>query len=126
MNCIFCGEWFATTGSDTICTACERAINRLNLGMPPDCLNEFAQAYREGRVKILPKVEKGTCGSCQHFNRTPGTRSGTCSEREWYTDRYGHIDRHRGVFRPTQSRKSCKLYIARDETEAALKGGDER
>lgn len=62
MDCIFCGKWFSTTGRSTICTACERTINRLNLGMTPDCLNELAVAYREGRVKILPKVEKGTCG----------------------------------------------------------------
>lgn len=90
---------------------------------PYERLCELAQADREGRVKILPKSEKRTCGDCKHFNRTPGKRSGTCSVREWYADRYGNIDIRRGRFTPNQSRLACMQYIARDgAAEAALEG----
>lgn len=88
-----------------------------------DRLRELAQADREGRVKILPKSKKRTCGDCKRFNRTPGKRSGTCSVREWYADRYGNIDIRRGIFTPNQSRLACKQYIARDGAAgAALEG----
>ena len=85
---------------------------------PIDRLRELAQADKEGRVKILPKAEKRTCGACENFNRTPGKRSGTCSAREWYADKYGSVDKKRGRFTPNQSRLACKQYIDREEAEA--------
>ena len=100
------------------------ALHELNaykeLG-PIDRLRELIQADREGRVKILPKAEKRTCGACENFNRTPGKRSGTCSAREWYADKYGSVDKKRGRFTPSQSRLACKQYIDREEAEAALR-----
>lgn len=87
-----------------------------------DHLCELVQAEKDGRVKILPKAEKNTCGDCKHFNRTPGMRSGTCSVREWCADKYGHIDMRRGKFTPGQAHTACKKYIAREGAEAALKG----
>lgn len=101
----------------------ENAESRLLLyfekqyGIGAGRMMELAQADREGRVKILPEAEKGTCGDCTHFKRTPGARSGTCSVREWYTDCYGHIDRHRGQFTPSQSRRACKQYVAREKAD---------
>lgn len=88
-------------------------------------LRELVQAKDDGRVRILPKSEDETCGSCGHFKRIPGRNCGMCEVRPYYTDRRGHIDTHRGTFTPSQSRKCCKQYILREDAEATLKGGDE-
>ena len=90
------------------------------LGVQPERLRELVKAEKDGRIKILPQSESGNCGSCGHFKRIPGRRCGTCEVRPHWTNRRGQIDEHRGVFIPSQSRKACKQYFAREEAEAAL------
>ena len=90
--------------------------------IPTAHLRELVQAEKEGRLRILPASEGGTCRSCGHFKRIPGRNCGTCEVRPYYTDRRGHIDTHRGTFTPSQSRKCCKQYVPH---EAAPEGGDE-
>ena len=80
-----------------------------------DRLRELVEADRDGRVKIHPKPEKNTCGSCGNFHRIPGTRCGTCDKHIRYRNRYGQEDERRGTFTPSQSRKSCKNYVSMDE-----------
>ena len=87
-----------------------------------DKLARYEKAEQEGRLKILPESKSGTCGTCDHFHRIPGTRRGTCDVKDHYNDRYGKPDNHRGKYEPSQSKIACKQYIA---AEAALKERDE-
>lgn len=80
-----------------------------------DRLRELVEADRDGRVKIHPKPEKNTCGSCGNFHRIPGTRCGTCDKHIRYRNRYGQEDERRGTFTPYQSRNACKNYVLMDE-----------
>lgn len=82
-----------------------------------DCLQELVKADREGRIKILPKPEANTCGSCGHFRRIAGKSLGTCGEQAYYKTRRGEIEPSRGTFMPSQSRKACKKYIQSAENE---------
>lgn len=55
MKCIFCGgEFYSSREADKVCTPCERAIERLHIGMTPDRLFELAQAERAGRLVVMP------------------------------------------------------------------------
>lgn len=72
---------------------------------------------RLGRIKILPKPEANTCGSCGHFRRIAGKSLGTCGEQAYYKTRRGEIEPGRGTFMPSQSRKACKKYIQAAENE---------
>lgn len=83
--------------------------------MPIDRLRDLVEDDRDGRVKIHPKPEKNTCGSCGNFHRIPGTRCGTCDKHIRYRNRYGQEDERRGTFTPYQSRNSCKNYVSMDE-----------
>lgn len=74
-------------------------------------LRNLVEADREGRVKIHPKPEKNTCGSCGHFHRIPGLCCGTCETQSRYKNKHGQEDERRGTFTPSQSRKACKNYI---------------
>lgn len=76
-----------------------------------DRLRELLEADREGRVKILPKSEENTCGSCGHFQRAPGLNSGTCDVQSRYKNKWGQEDVKRGLFTPYQSRRACKKYV---------------
>lgn len=80
-------------------------------------IRELLKADKDGRIRVLPAGESGTCGSCKNFVRTPGARSGTCEVRPYPRDRWGKEDRNR-EFRPSQSRISCKQYIPCNELEA--------
>lgn len=89
-------------------------IKELN-GITIERLREIGKAEQEGRIRILPKSEIGTCGSCGHFHRTHGKRSGTCDVKLHYTNRYGAVDKNRGRFTPAQSQKCCKQYIPKGD-----------
>ena len=54
MDCIFCGEWFVSSGDSTICPPCERAMIRLGIKMSPDRLRQLVQAENDGRIVLLP------------------------------------------------------------------------
>lgn len=54
MDCIFCGEWFVSSGDSTICPPCERAMKRLGIKMSPDRLRQLVQAEKDGRIVLLP------------------------------------------------------------------------
>lgn len=82
-----------------------------------DRLQELVEADRLGRIKILPKPEANTCGSCGHFRRIAGKSLGTCGEQAYYKTRRGEIEPGRGTFMPSQSRKACKKYIQAAENE---------
>ena len=82
-----------------------------------DRLRELVEADREWRIKILPKPEANTCGSCGHFRRIAGKSLGTCGEQAYYKTRRGEIEPGRGTFMPSQSRKACKKYIQSAENE---------
>lgn len=73
-------------------------------------VKELVEADKDGRVLITKKSDDGTCGSCDHFKRIAGTRSGTCDIKPYCSNRYGQIDKSRGTFSPAQSRKACKQY----------------
>ncbi len=87
-----------------------------------DHIRELVQAEKDGQLRVFPKSEEKTCGSCGHFRRTPGKRAGVCEVWPFYKDRRGCTDTRRGTFAPSQSRKCCRKYIPRKEAEAALKG----
>lgn len=72
-----------------------------------DRLRELMKADQDGRVKILPEGDQGTCGTCNHFRRTPGTNSGGCDVKKFKKDRYGKEDRSR-KFVAQRSTKGCK------------------
>lgn len=84
---------------------------------------ELLRADKDGRVCILSKSENGTCGSCGHFHRIAGTRSGTCDIKPYCGDRWGHVYPNR-AFTPQQSRKACKQYFRTEEAEQALEEGE--
>lgn len=86
-------------------------------GVSAERLLELAKADCEGRIKIYTESKTGTCGTCKHFKRTPGTRSGKCDMKKWCKNRYGR-QVGQWEFNPSQSRKACKRY------EADNKGGD--
>ena len=73
-------------------------------------LARYEQIEAEGRLKILPKSKKGTCGSCQHFHRIPGTQRGTCDIKEIKVDRWGCPYGNGDRFEPGQAHCSCKQY----------------
>ena len=75
-----------------------------------DIMVELMVAYEAGRIVVLPKSERGTCGNCENFERIPGSRSGTCKQQYYCKNRYGQDDKKRGRFMPAQSHKSCKKY----------------
>lgn len=77
-----------------------------------DRLRELVQADREGRIKILPEGDQGTCGTCNHFRRTPGTNSGICDVKRFRKDRYGKEDTSR-KFVAQRSTKGCKHWEGR-------------
>lgn len=54
MDCIFCGEWFVSSGDSTICPPCEKAMKRLGIKMSPDRLRQLVQAEKDGRIVLLP------------------------------------------------------------------------
>lgn len=54
MNCIICGNWFASVIHDGACPTCSRAIKQLGLNMTPDRLQELAQAEKDGRLVVFP------------------------------------------------------------------------
>lgn len=121
LSCERCGaKAFIACWSQENCT--QAAVDRLSdiediLGDDYDLdrLRELVEADRDGRVKIHPKPEKNTCGSCGNFHRIPGTRCGTCDKHIRYRNRYGQEDERRGTFTPSQSRKACKNYVSMDE-----------
>lgn len=86
-------------------------------GLTIDRLQELAEADRDGRIRIMPKSEDATCGSCDHFKRIAGTRRGTCDIRPFPANKWGCAQPERGTFEPSQSRKCCKQYSRREETE---------
>lgn len=47
MDCIFCGEWFVSSGDSTICPPCEKAMKRLGIKMSPDRLRQLVQAKKD-------------------------------------------------------------------------------
>lgn len=60
MQCIFCGEkFFSSKEEDKVCPVCERAIERLHIGMTPDRLRELSQAKKAGRLVVIPSPESG-------------------------------------------------------------------
>lgn len=60
MQCIFCGDVFCSSREDDkVCTTCERAIERLHIGMTPDRLRELSQAEKAGRLVVIPSPESG-------------------------------------------------------------------
>lgn len=75
-----------------------------------DKLVRYEQLEAEGRIKILPKGKKGTCGSCQHFHRIPGMQRGTCDIKEQRVDRWGNPHKGWGRFEPGQSKPAYKQY----------------
>lgn len=108
------------------CEECERfgeGVDRLGqieniLGDTYDLdrLRELVKADKQGRVKIYPKSENSTCGSCGHFHRIAGTRRGTCDVKPFATTRRGASWGYE--FMASQSRKACKLY--KPAAESAL------
>lgn len=78
-------------------------------------LARYERLEAEGRIKILPKSKKGTCGGCQHFHRISGTQRGTCDIKEQRVDRWGNPHKGWGRFEPGQSKPACKQY---KETES--------
>lgn len=79
-------------------------------------------ADKEGRVRIMPESNTGTCGSCENFERIQGTKRGVCKVHHYCKNRYGTIEERRGRFMPAQSRKSCKQYNQRG-SGGSVKGG---
>ncbi len=59
MDCIFCGEWFVSSGDSTICPPCEKAMKRLGIKMSPDRLRQLVQAEKDGRCMMLPNGHYG-------------------------------------------------------------------
>lgn len=72
-----------------------------------DHIKNMVEADQDGRIKILPEGDQGTCGTCNHFRRTPGTNSGSCDVKKFKKDRYGKEDRSR-KFVAQRSTKGCK------------------
>lgn len=85
-------------------------------GVSAERLVKLAEADKEGRVKIYPQSKDKTCGTCTHFKRTPGTRSGKCDIKKWCKNRYGQRIGEL-EFTPQQSRKACREYDQRGEVE---------
>ncbi len=79
----------------------------------PARMKELAEADKGGRIRILPKSEDTTCGSCGHFKRIERTRRGTCDIRPFITNKWGHAQPERGTYEPSQSRKCCSIPAAR-------------
>lgn len=73
-------------------------------------LARYERLEAEGRIKILPKGKKGTCGGFQHFHRISGTQRGTCDIKEQRVDRWGNPHKGWGRFEPGQSKPACKQY----------------
>jgi len=78
-----------------------------------DRLRELAQAYREGRVKIVKRPPEGAnCGHCADFIREAGTAHGMCRTQKRKRNKNGEF---RYV---SQSTHACSAF--REEAEAAL------
>lgn len=76
-------------------------------------LEELMKAEREGRICIIPPSTGRVCGTCEHFNREPGCKWGTCKVKRNVVDRYNRPTEF--PFRPYQSRTACKSdYIKRE------------
>lgn len=77
MECIFCGnKFFSSREEYKVCPVCERAIERLHIGMAPDRLFELAQAEKAGR--LVASNVSGRCGFCVHYRRIEGADRGAC------------------------------------------------
>lgn len=58
MQCIFCGgEFYSSREADKVCTTCERAIERMHIGMTFDRLFALARAEQAGRLVVIPSPE---------------------------------------------------------------------
>ena len=86
-----------------------------------DRLQKMMDAYRDGRIRIIPKSDIGTCGSCANFRRIEGRRCGTCAVRGAYKNRQGVEIPRKGIFTPSQSRRACKHYEPVEEGDAGPK-----
>ena len=67
-------------------------------GVPFSRIVELMEADKEGRISVLPNKKGHTwekCGGCEHFEREPGKKCGTCE-----------VGRYEGVVL-YQSHKAC-------------------
>lgn len=100
MGCIFCGAWFVNSGGSKACSACERAMKRLQLHMAPEHLQEIANAFdrlpesdtviktlqaeRDAAVEDLKKISEDTGDGCHLCKHLPcAQRHGRCIGWEW-------------------------------------------
>lgn len=77
----------------------------------------YEQLEAEGRIKILPKGKKGTCGGCRHFHRISGMQRGTCDIKEQRVDRWGNPHEGWGRFESGRSKPACKQYKDAEDLE---------
>lgn len=64
MECKACGSWFATTADDKLCSACERAMRRLQIDIPYSRLREMVvevknQKFTSGQEVWVVEREGG-------------------------------------------------------------------
>lgn len=117
-ECKACGEWFGSSKEVELCPACEKALNRLGSYVVPatDRLADILKADREGRLVIKAPPLEETCGTCEHFQREPGTAHGECDCR-MKGDRYKKSSGRK--LQVTQGRKRCRPdYVKRTEEES--------
>ena len=82
-------------------------------GHPLDRVRELVEADRDGRVKILPKSEENTCGTCGRFRRiTSLVYAGTCDAKIKCRNMHGQEEERRGLFVTCQSGNGCRQYVS--------------
>lgn len=70
-------------------------------GLSAQDLETLGRAKRQGRLRVVPEADIGTCGTCVHFQRHVGTAAGECE--------------HCKAAKIHQSHKKCKHYEKGDE-----------
>ena len=68
-------------------------------------MDEIIRAELEGRLVIRKPPLTDTCGSCVHFQRTPGRASGFCDKR---TQKRMFLDQEPKPLYVVQSRTRCR------------------
>lgn len=59
-NCKACGEWFGTATQKDLCTACERALNRLNKYVEPVIYGQWMPINED---ELDPRCKCSNCGN---------------------------------------------------------------
>lgn len=136
MECKACGAWFSSTNkNDSLCSACQRAMDRLGIdfsydrllalisqrmtlrdeveermrivgSIDIDRLKELVHAEKEGRIRISPK--RTTCGMCANFVPIEGKSGGRCKIKKYRVDRFGIEHKEEGPLIVPKSKAACR------------------